>query len=108
MRKTIMMVAAALALAGCCTPQVVTDKTLVAAEGTLNSLEIMQREIPPLLSDEVVEVRADNPNKRTVRAFWVKRIASYIVRARSVVAGLKVDKDFSVLTEAEKEGLDGR
>ncbi len=108
MRKTIGMVVMALALAGCCTPQVVTDKTLKAAEGNLNSLEIMQKEIPPLLSDETVEDRADNPNKRTVRAFWAKRLASYVVRARSVVAGLKVDKDFSVLTEAEKEGLDGR
>lgn len=106
MRKVI--VAAALALAGCGTPQVVTDATLRAAEGNLNSLELMQRELPPLLPDDVVEDRPDNPNRRSVRAFWARRLASYVVRARSVVAGLKGDKGFSARAEAEKEGLDGR
>lgn len=101
MSRRFLLLALLFVFAGCCTPQVVTDATLAAAEGNLQSLQLLRKEIPPRLPDDVVEPEL-HP-ERSVRQVYVKRLDAYIVRAKSIIAGLKVDKSFSA-SAAKKEG----
>lgn len=96
--RRFALVLVLVTLAGCCTPAIVQEKTLAAAEGNLASLQKMRAELPPILNDDAVIEGTDH----TPRSLWAQRLKAYIVRAKAIIAGLKNDKSFSVKAAAEE------
>lgn len=93
------LAALTLAALGCCST---SDAMQKAAEGTIRDLRIVRQEVVTKLPDGEVEVGGKT---WTVRGLWDNRVGAMIVRERSIVAGLKGDKDFDTTKAASEEGV---
>ena len=85
--------------AGCCTA---SDALATAAQGNTRDWRIVRSKMVPLLPDQQVEV---GDKTWTLKGLWDNRLASFIVKARAIEAGLAEDKTFDVVTAAKEEGL---
>jgi hypothetical protein len=84
---------------GCCTT---SDALTTAAKGNTRDLRIIRSKMVPLLPEQEVEV---GDKTWTLRGLWDNRMASFIVKARSIEAGLAEDKTFDTVQAAKEEGL---
>ena len=96
---SVHVVTMAMLFAGCCTT---TDALKAAAKGNTRDLRILRTQVVTQLPTDEIEVGG---KMWTVRGIWDNRIASFIVKARSIEAGLAKDKSFDVKQASEEEGV---
>ena len=102
MRRALTALALTILVLSCIGCFSASDATLTAAKGNTRDLRTIRKQVIPMLPVGEVPVGTET---WTIRGLWDNRIATMIVRSRSIEAGITGDKAFDTTTAAGEEGV---